>query len=179
MWPQTSSHTSWGSVFLVYFGGSNTFSAGVWMSRVSLIWGYFKGNWPIFHDYLTICNLTWFFTSWNKGSRDHGTILRWNSCSSLPPPGSVVTGAKFEESIINIVSILGGVPSLKLTNRPWKWWFPIEISELPGVYFQGRTVSFREGNVYNWKSPKGSALLYQTHRIHVWYIYLHLTTKMK
>ena len=29
------------------------------------------------------------------------------------------------------------IPSLKLTVRPhspWKWWFPIGISELPGVY---------------------------------------------
>ena len=29
------------------------------------------------------------------------------------------------------------VPSLKLTVRPKKWWFPIGISKLPGVYFQG------------------------------------------
>ena len=38
-----------------------------------------------------------------------------------------------------------GVHSLKLTTfRPQKWWFPIGFS-FPRVYFQGRTVSFREG----------------------------------
>ena len=36
-----------------------------------------------------------------------------------------------------------GLHSLKLTACTWKWWFPIGISEIPGVYFQGRTVSFR------------------------------------
>ena len=37
------------------------------------------------------------------------------------------------------------LPSLKLTVRTWKWWFPIGIS-FPRVYFQVRTVSFRECN---------------------------------
>ena len=38
------------------------------------------------------------------------------------------------------------IPSLKLTVRTYKWWFPIGISPFQGVYFQGRAVSFREGN---------------------------------
>ena len=33
--------------------------------------------------------------------------------------------------------------SLKLTVRPYKWWFPIGIP-FPGVYFQGQAVCFRE-----------------------------------
>ena len=41
----------------------------------------------------------------------------------------------------------GGIPSLKLTVCPKKWWFPSSESPFPGgVYFQGRTVSFREGH---------------------------------
>jgi len=37
--------------------------------------------------------------------------------------------------------------TLPETNSSPQWWFPIGISKLPGVYFQGRTVSFREGNI--------------------------------
>jgi len=50
-----------------------------------------------------------------------------------------------ERDLINL-NLFQGLPSLKLTVSPPKnGGFPIGISKLPGVYFQGPTVSFSEG----------------------------------
>ena len=42
------------------------------------------------------------------------------------------------------------IPSLKLTAHPYKWMVGILLSYWGPAYFQGRTVSFREVEAYQW-----------------------------
>ena len=65
------------------------------------------------------------------------------SASKLQNEDLKKTGV-FGELVI-LVGTGNHLPSLKLTARPYKRWFPIGISKLPGAPIFGGHVSFREG----------------------------------